>query len=56
MSGSDGYTRPCEIGHVGGYMEARNITGRSGTRKTLASGSGPPSLSGSTNGDLFYYY
>lgn len=56
MQNADGYARPCTIGRVGEYMEARNITGRTGTRKILASGSGPPSLTGSTNGDLFFYY
>lgn len=52
----DGYFYRSTIASAGQYIEARNITGRSGTAKTLASGSGPPSLSGSTNGDLFYYY
>lgn len=56
MTASDGYARPTTVARVGEYMEARNITGRSGTRKTLVNGSGPPSLAGSTNGDIWYYY
>ena len=52
----DNFFRKSTPANLGAYLEARNITGRAGTAKTLASGSGPPSLSGSTNGDLFYYY
>jgi hypothetical protein len=55
-SGSDGYIRRCQLGYLGAQFETRNITGRSGISKSLASGSGPPSLVGTTNGDLFYYY
>jgi hypothetical protein len=56
VQANDGYLRKVTPARLGLYTEARNITGRSGTAKTLASGSGPPSLSGSSNGDLFYYY
>ena len=56
MTALDGYWRPNTVANLGTYMDARNITGKSGTAKTLASGTGPPSLSGSTNGDLFFYY
>jgi hypothetical protein len=52
----DGFLRRILPASVGAAIQARNITGRTGTAKTLAAGSGPPSLSGSTNGDLFYYY
>lgn len=52
----DGYHRIVPVASVGPYMETINITTKTGTKKTLASGSGPPSLVGSTNGDLFYYY
>jgi hypothetical protein len=56
VQANDGYLRKVTPARLGAYTEARNISGRSGTQKTLAAGSGPPSLSGSTNGDLFYYY
>jgi hypothetical protein len=56
MTTSDGYWRVATVATVGSYLEARNITGRSGTAKNLASGSGPPSLTGSTNGDMWFYY
>jgi hypothetical protein len=52
----DGYHRKVTPALLGTYTEARNITGRSGTAKTLASGTGPPSLTGSTNGDIWLYY
>lgn len=55
-NGGDGFLRKASAAHLGQYLSCQNITGRAGTNKTLASGSGPPSLSGSTNGDLFYYY
>lgn len=41
---------------LGRHMDARNISNKTGTAKTLAAGVGPPSLVGSTNGDVFYYY
>lgn len=56
MTGLDGYHRVVPVATVGQYLSGQNITGRSGTSKTLASGAGPPSLSGSTNGDFFFYY
>lgn len=52
----DSFFRKMTLANAGAQIEARNITGRTGTAKSLASGSGPPSLGGSTNGDLFYYY
>ncbi len=52
----DGYFYRSTVASAGRYIEARNISGRTGTAKNLAAGSGPPSLAGSTNGDLFYYY
>jgi hypothetical protein len=52
MSNGDGYWRVVAIGQVGTYMEARNITGRTGTTKTLSS-SAP---SGGSNGDIHYQY
>jgi hypothetical protein len=55
-NGSDNYLRKSSLANLGGNLSSQNITGRTGTSKTLTSGSGPPSLSGSSNGDLFYYY
>jgi hypothetical protein len=52
----DGYLRKVTPALLGAYMDARNITNKTGTAKTLASGSGPPSLTGSTNGDMWFYY
>jgi hypothetical protein len=52
----DAFFRKITLANFGAQLQARNITGRTGTAKNLAAGSGPPSLSGSTNGDLFYYY
>jgi len=56
FAGYDAFIRPIAPSTFGSHIQTRNITGRTGTNKTLAAGSGPPSLSGSTNGDLFYYY
>jgi hypothetical protein len=56
MTELDGFWRVNTAANLGAYMDARNITGKSGTAKTLASGTGPPSLVGSTNGDTFWYY
>lgn len=56
MRDLDGAWRVVAVGTVGQYMNARNISTKSGTTKTLAAGSGPPSLTGSTNGDIWYYY
>lgn len=53
---ADGYIRPVTAEAFGAYISARNITTKSGTNKTLTAGSGPPSLTGSTNGDIFYFY
>lgn len=53
---SDGYMRPMTPAYLGAFLSTINITGKTGTTKTLASGSGPPSLTGSTNGDIWYYY
>jgi hypothetical protein len=52
----DGYHRITPIAVVGQYMEGRNITNKSGTAKNLQAGSGPPTLTGSTNGDMWFYY
>lgn len=52
----DNYFRKATIAYAGTQMEARNISGRSGTAKNLVAGSGPPNLSGSTNGDMWFYY
>lgn len=53
----DGFMRNASISHVGSYMEARNVSGRTGIRKNLVSGSGPPTISaGSQNGEIWYYY
>src|SRR6185295_3870619 len=35
MSGLDGYWRPNTLANLGSYLESRNITGKSGTAKTL---------------------
>ncbi len=56
MTNLDGFWRPSTMANFGQFLQARNITGRTGTAKNLASGSGPPSLTGSTNGDIWYYY
>lgn len=53
---ANGYMRPNSIANLGSQLDGRNISTKSGTTKTLASGSGPPSLTGSTNGDIWYYY
>lgn len=50
ITAGDGYFRKAGVSHVGSYMEARNITGRSGTTKTLSS-SAP---TGGSNGDIWY--
>lgn len=52
MTNLDGYLRVNPIANVGAYMEARNITGRTGTAKTLST-SAP---SGGNNGDIHYRY
>ena len=51
-----GFLLPTTLTNLGSQLDARNITGRAGTTKTLTSGSGPPSLVGSTNGDMWFYY
>jgi hypothetical protein len=56
ITSSDGYLRPMTPAYLGAYLSTINVTGKTGTAKTLASGVGPPSLVGSTNGDIFYYY
>jgi hypothetical protein len=56
MRDADGYLRPVTTDAFGAYVSARNISTKSGTNKTLAAGSGPPSLTGSTNGDIWYLY
>jgi hypothetical protein len=56
MTDLDGFWRVNTAANLGAYMDARNITNKTGTAKTLASGTGPPSLTGSTNGDIWYYY
>lgn len=55
-NGSDDFFRKMSLAGLGPYLETINVTSKTGTKKTLASGVGPPSLSGSTNGDIFYYY
>jgi hypothetical protein len=55
-NGSDNYFRKSSLASFGANLAAQNITGRAGTSKTITSGNGPPSLSGSTNGDIFYFY
>jgi hypothetical protein len=55
-NGSDDFLRKISMASFGSNLAAQNITGRAGTSKTITSGNGPPSLSGSTNGDIFYYY
>ncbi len=55
-TGADGYLRKISLANFGAQMDARNISTKTGITKTLASGSGPPSLVGSTNGDIWYYY
>lgn len=53
----DGFLRKCTAAHAGQYLEAQNISGRTGTRKNLVAGSGPPTLSaGSQNGEMWFYY
>lgn len=52
MTGLDGYWRPNSVANLGNYLEARNITGRSGIAKTLST-SAP---SGGVNGDIWYKY
>jgi hypothetical protein len=56
FSGSDNWGYKSSLSNLGQYLDARNITNKSGTTKTLAAGSGPPSLVGSTNGDIWLYY
>jgi hypothetical protein len=56
MRDLDGAWRVTPIATVGQYLNGRNISTKTGTAKTLAAGSGPPSLTGSTNGDIWYYY
>lgn len=55
-NGADNFLRSVTTARLGAVLSAQNITGRSGTAKILASGSGPPSLTGSVNGDFFFYY
>lgn len=52
----DNFFRKSTPAFLGQHMDARNISTKTGTAKTLVSGTGPPSLSGSTNGDIWYYY
>lgn len=52
MTNLDGYWRPSTVAQLGSYLEARNITGRSGIAKTLST-SAP---SGGNNGDIHYRY
>lgn len=56
MRDLDGAWRVTSVAQLGSYMSARNISTKTGTNKTLAAGSGPPSLTGSTNGDVWFYY
>jgi hypothetical protein len=53
---ADGYLRKASLATLGSQMDARNISTKTGITKTLASGSGPPSLTGSTNGDIWFFY
>ncbi len=39
-----------------GNLKTRNFPGKVGTNVTLAAGSGPPSISGSNDGDVWEYY
>jgi hypothetical protein len=48
----DGYTARNSIAAIGPLMEARNITGRTGTAKTLSTST----PSGGSNGDVWYRY
>jgi hypothetical protein len=52
MQNGDGFWRIVSIAQAGEYMQARNITGRSGTAKTLSSSS----PSGGSNGDIWYQH
>lgn len=57
IQSNDGYFRKSSIANAGLYMETRNISGRTGTRKNLLAGTGPPTLSaGSQNGEMWFYY
>lgn len=48
----DGYFRPSTLENFGAYLEARNITGRTGIAKTLSTST----PSGGNNGDIWYRY
>jgi hypothetical protein len=52
MTNLDGFWRPNTVANLGAYLEARNITGRTGITKTLST-SAP---SGGSNGDIWYKY
>ncbi len=52
MTNGDGFMRPSTLANFGAYLEARNITGRTGIAKTLST-SAP---SGGSNGDVWYRY
>jgi hypothetical protein len=52
LTSGDTYFRKATVAHVGQHMEARNITGRTGTTKTLSSSS----PSGGGNGDIWYQH
>jgi hypothetical protein len=51
-NGGDNYYRMASVAHAGQYIAGQNISGRSGTAKTLSS-SAP---SGGNNGDIWYQY
>lgn len=44
------------VNQFAGTIKTRNFPAKGGTGFTLAAGSGPPSLGGSSDGDLFGYY
>lgn len=52
MTNLDGFWRKNTVANVGTYLEARNITGRTGIAKTLSSST----PSGGSNGDIWYRY
>jgi hypothetical protein len=51
-NGTDNYYRLASVTHAGQYIAGQNITGRTGTAKTLSSSS----PSGGSNGDIWYQY
>lgn len=51
-NGTDGFIRKASISHLSQNVEGRNITGRTGTVKTLSN----TTPSGGSNGDIWYRY